>query len=96
MMGNDRVNGVRAGGNDGSGLPSIVARTAPIYDVGRGEVDKMRFGGGKVVIGRDRASCAMLLHTILARMALLEVVKVRSRTFSSLVAEYLVGGFMIQ
>ncbi len=49
--------------------PPIVDRTAPICDVEQVEVDNMAIGGGEVFISRARASCAMSLYAILARIA---------------------------
>ncbi len=57
------------GRNVAQGLPPMLERTVPTYDVGQGEVDNMAIGGSKVVIGRAGTLCVMVLCAILARMA---------------------------
>ncbi len=57
------------GRSNNTGFPFILERTAPKYDVGQRGEDKMAVRGGKVVMGGARASCAMSLCSILARMA---------------------------
>ncbi len=64
-----RLSTIGNGRSKDAGPSPVVERSAPKYDVGREEEDKMVVGGGEVVVCGVRELCVMSSRGISARMA---------------------------